>query len=124
MPRLASEAVAESFAATTARLREGGLLSPTLTLERLGAELDDAQREVVERVLSLDPKDFGVNIPYVGLEPVPQDLAVISGQQYRYLGELKTIEDTYLPRPVHDAFVRMSDGFRTSYPQRALLIES
>jgi LAS superfamily LD-carboxypeptidase LdcB len=114
-----------TFPATFERLEAGRVLTPTVTLDRLRASLSAAQRVIVDRVVELEPGDYGVGTPYAGdLEPVPADLVRVSGQRYAEHGERKTLGDKYLPRPVFDAYTRMNDAFRAEHKNRALLVQS
>jgi hypothetical protein len=66
-----------SFPATFDSLKERNLLTPALTIERLKELLNAEQRDIVNQILNLDPKDYGVSSPYVGdLEAVLTDLVV------------------------------------------------
>jgi hypothetical protein len=81
-----------TFPATLELLDAQGLLTPTVTLDRLGPFLSPAQRSVVDQIMNLDPRDYGVHTPYAGdLEPVPADLVQVVGQQYTERGEQKTL---------------------------------
>ena len=115
--------ILNSFPATFNSFKEQGLLIPTLTIDRLKELLNTSQSGIVEQILSLNPKDYGVNTPYAGdLEPVPADLVVVSGQQYTENGGLKTLDDKYVPHQIYEAYLRMNDAFKSEYPDRALLI--
>lgn len=115
--------VLKSFSAAFDRLKEQKLLTPKLTIEELKNALDDKQKEVVDQILNLNPKDYGVSTPYAGdLEAVPPDLVLVSSQQYTENGELKTLDDKYAPRHIYDAFMRMNKAFQSDYPKRTLLI--
>jgi hypothetical protein len=62
----------ETFPATLELLEEQGILTPAVTLDRLGPFLSTAQRAVVDQIMHLDPRDY----------------------------EQKTIGDKYVPRHV------------------------
>ena len=113
-----------SFDAAFDRLRAAGLLTPAITMEQLNGVLNTDQKQVVQQILGLNPKSYGVSTPHLGVEPVPTDLVVVSGQKYKYKGGAKVMSDKLVPQPVYDAFVRMDEAFQLEYPGRALLIES
>lgn len=114
-----------TFAPTFDALEASGLLTATVTLDRFRAALSADQRAVVDRIIDLDPRDYGVRTPFAGeLEPVPADLVRVSGQRYTAGGEVRTIGDRYVPRPVFDAYGRLNDAFTAEHPDRALLIVS
>jgi len=118
-------ATMSTFPAAFELLEGQGVLTPTVTLDQLRASLSAAQRGIVDQIIELDPRDYGVGTPYAGdLEPVPADLVRVSGQRYSEHGEQKTLSDKYVPRPVFDAYTRMNDAFAADHPGRALLIQS
>lgn len=99
-------------------------MNPRLTIEQLKDMLDAPQQEVIDQILALNPKDYDVATPYIGLEPVPLGLEMVSGQQYVEQGSVKTLGDKYVPRQVYQAFMSMDSAFQVDYPERKLLIES
>lgn len=114
----------KSFAIRFENLKADGLLTHALTFEQLNDALDEKQQEVVQQILALRPSDYGVGTPFVGLEPVPADLVVVSGQKYTDASGIQIIGDKLVPHHIHESFVRMNKAFRIDYPDRALLIES
>jgi LAS superfamily LD-carboxypeptidase LdcB len=119
------ESTLATFPATFEMLEEQGILTPTVTLDRLRASLSAVQQAIVDQIIDLDPQDYGVNTPYAGdLEPVPSDLVRVTGQQYTEHGEQRTIGEKYVPRHIFDAYVRMNDAFMTEHRNRTLLIQS
>lgn len=119
------ESALATFPATFELLEAQGVLTPTVTLDQLRTLLSADQRAVVDQVIDLDPRDYGVQTPYAGdLEPVPADLVRVSGQRYAEHGELKTMSDKYVPRHVFDAYARMNEAFMAQHRNRRLLIQS
>lgn len=116
--------VLRSFSDAATRLKERGYWTPALTLEQLDATLDSRQKQIVAQILNLNPVDYGVTIPFIGIEPVPSDLAIVSGQQYTEGWDTQALADKYVPRPIYDAFARMNNAFQAKHPDRTLLIES
>lgn len=115
--------VLQSFAGTFSALKAQGVLSPIMTLESLKAGLTAVQQSVVDQIMTLKPLDYGVKTPYAGdLEPVPDDLVKVSGQQYTENGEQKTLDDKYVPGHIFKAYKRMNRAFTTDQPTRKLLI--
>lgn len=108
--------------AAVERLKQSGMFSPVMTMDTLTGALPDDQKQLVEQVLELDPQDYGVATPYVGLETAPDDLVLVSGQRYVRDGTETTIEDRYLPKHVHAAFLDMNYAFEEDNPGRSLLI--
>jgi hypothetical protein len=119
------ESTLKTFPATFESLERQGILTPTVTLDRLKAGLSADQRAIVEEVINLKPRDFGVDTPYAGeLEPVPADLVKVTGQWYTERGEQKTLGDKYVPRHIFAGYTRMNDAFTPGHPNRKLLIQS
>jgi LAS superfamily LD-carboxypeptidase LdcB len=117
--------VLETFSDVSERLRENNLFTPKLTLEVYRTFLNQAQLAVVEQILRLNPMDYGVKTPYAGeLESVPVDLVVIQRQDYTENGELKTLDERYVPRHIYEAYERMNTAFTSEYPARVLLVGS
>jgi hypothetical protein len=120
-----SEATLRTLLAKFESLDERGLLTPVMTLGHLQAELSADQRGVVDQVISLRSRDYGVDTPYAGeLEPVPSDLVQVTGQEYAVQGRLTSLSKKYVPRHMYDAYVRMNDACTAEYPGRRLLIAS
>lgn len=120
-----TEAALDSLWTKIEWLDADGMITPVTTLESLIASLTREQWALVERIIDLRPADYGVTTPYEGdLEPVPDDLVVVRGQQYAQDGEHKTFGDKYVPRPVFDAYTAMNDAFIAEHPTRRLLIQS
>jgi len=113
----------QTFAATFASLKEQGILTPIVTFDALQAGLTAKQQAVVDQIVNLKPIDFGVKTPYAGpLEPVPNDLVKVSGQEYIEHGNRRTLDDKYVPRHIFEAYTRMSKAFTADYPDRKLLV--
>jgi LAS superfamily LD-carboxypeptidase LdcB len=119
------DSVLRTFPALFESLDEQDVLSPVMTLDRLMPFLNAGQQSVVSQVMDLRPEDYGVHTPYAGdLEPVPADLVKVTGQEYIEGGERKVMGEKYVPRPVFDAYARMSESFTAGHPDRRLLIGS
>jgi hypothetical protein len=114
------ESALKNFPATFESLEQQGILTPTVTLDLLRAKLSADQQVIVDQIINLKPRDFGVDTPYAGdLEPVPADLVKVSSQQYTEHGEQKTLSDKYVPRHIFEAYVRMNDAFMAGHPSLA-----
>lgn len=117
------DSVLQTFPDTFNDLRQHGVLTPIITIDGLKVSLSPQQQKIVNQILELDPKDYGVNTPYAGeLEPVPDDLVKVSGQQYTEDGEQKTLEDKYIPRHVFEAYTQMNEKFMSEIQGRKLLV--
>lgn len=113
------ESILKTFPTTFEALAEQGVLTPTITLASLTALLSAGQQAIVEQIMNLKPRDYGVNAPYAGdLEPVPADLVKVSGQRYTEHGERKTLGDKYIPGHIFEAYVRMNEAFMAEHASR------
>jgi hypothetical protein len=119
------ESILKTFPVTFRSLEDQGILTPTVTLDRLRDLLSTGQQAIVDQIINLKPQDYGVKTPYAGdLEPVPADLVRVGGQQYTEHGERKTLKEKYIPRHIFGAYVRMNEAFMAGHPNRKLLIGS
>lgn len=117
--------VLEGFLTTFNAMKKVGLLKPTLTTAELKKPLNVSQKRIVDLVLNMNPAHYGVNTPYAGdLEAVPPDLVVVRGQKYLEDGEQKILDDKYVPRHIYEAYLQMDKSFKSTYPDRSLLIGS
>ncbi len=115
--------ILKTFAITFASLKEQGILTPTVTLDSLKSGLTAEQQSIVDQIIDLKPIDYGVKTPFAGeLEPVPDDLVKVSGQQYTENGEKKTLDDKYMPHHIFEAHTRVNDAFMADYADRKLLV--
>jgi LAS superfamily LD-carboxypeptidase LdcB len=105
-------------------LRKKGILTPAITIAQLEALLTPDQRHVIDVIQKLNPTDYGVHIPFEGLEPVPPKLVHVSGQHYKLNGESKTHTTQLVPEDVFDAYTSMNSEFKALHPDRSLLIGS
>jgi len=120
-----NEEILRTFPATFDSLEEQGVLTPVVTLDGLKPFLSADQQAIVDQVMNLRPRDYGVMTPYAGdLEPVPADLVQVGGQQYTERGERKVLGEKYVPRHVYESYVRMNEVFMTDHCGRRLLIQS
>ncbi|MDX1608472.1 MAG: D-alanyl-D-alanine carboxypeptidase family protein, partial [Candidatus Spechtbacterales bacterium] len=86
--------------------REGGVV--TLAFEELKKETTPGQNTLIEKVLEVNPADYGINIDFLGIEPVPGNLVPIERQSYEWEGEKKQIATQYLPKQAYEAYMQMN----------------
>lgn len=112
-----------SLQVTLASLKEQGTLTPLMTLEALKKSVNAVQRQIIEQVIKLNPRDYNVDLPYAGdLEPVPTDLEVVRNQHYFNGANRKVLDDVYVPRHIYENYLRMNDVFKSVCADRSLLI--
>ncbi len=64
----------KTFPATFESFEEEAVLTPTVTLDRLEPALSAAQRTIVDQIMNLDPRDYGVTRPTLAMSPCPRIL--------------------------------------------------
>ena len=99
-------------------------ITPTIGLKELYSFLTTGQREVLEKLRSINPKVYGINMRYLGYEEVPKSIVTIKNQQYTYSGETSHIPPQFLPKEAWEAFVAMKRSFEVDHPGRTMLVGS
>ncbi len=92
--------------------------------ERLDELLTADERLVVDRVFAINPSTYGFNGPYVGVEPVPDDLVRVESQPYTEHGQAQQTHVQYVPRPTHDAFTQMAAAMQQDIARTPLIQSS
>jgi LAS superfamily LD-carboxypeptidase LdcB len=91
-------------------------------LEELWAFADIDSRALIEKILQLNPADFGFKGKKIKPEPIPADMVVIDNSEYAKDDEYALFNKTYLPEHVYTAFSKMAREFKSNYPNRELLV--
>lgn len=79
------------------------------TFKQLYRLLNAEEKNTVQQLLALDPKDFDVHLPFIGLKEPPKDLVAIKGQYYTTQNNEKVyLDTTFLPPTAYDAYCAMS----------------
>jgi len=90
--------------------KKKNLKSPLMTFNRLYGLLDEAEKKLIKKALSVNPKDYGKNFTiFYGIKAVPKDLVTIKNQRY-FSAENKRFEKVktqFLPRPTFEAFKKL-----------------
>lgn len=81
------------------------------------------EENLVSRLLALQPKAFGFNGTFFGIEETWPKMDAISGQKYTLNDEQRVIPTQYLPHHVNEAFGEMNNVIANDIKKR-LLIES
>jgi LAS superfamily LD-carboxypeptidase LdcB len=103
---------------------EKSSLTGLSTMEDLWMIADADSKVLVEKILQLDPLDFGFKGKKINEEPIPSDAIVIDNSRYALEGEYAFFNKAYVPRPIYSAFSKMGEKFTKSYPNRLLLVGS
>lgn len=103
---------------------EASSLTGLSTMEDLWMIVDIDSRALVEKILQLNPADFGFKGKKVTEEPIPNDVIVFNNSQYTKEGEYAFFNKSYLPKRVYSIFSKMAKEFTKFYPNRELLVGS
>jgi LAS superfamily LD-carboxypeptidase LdcB len=85
--------------------------------------LTPQETKIVERILAIDPTEYGFKGPYVGTEPVPDDLVRIEKQPYMPDGRQEFTTVQFVPRETHEAYREMAGAMEADLG-RPLMIDS
>lgn len=80
-------------------------------LETIYGFLNKKEIAFLKKLLTIDPRNYGVKGEYLGIQDVPKDLVEIKGQRYETDTEEKgyhEIGESYLPRKVYKAYEKMN----------------
>lgn len=113
----------ESILAKVDKAKEQNDTACIMDLEYLRSILSADELEIINRVFAIQPEIYGFKGPYLGVEPVPDNLIKIEKQPYYLKGEKKFTNIQYLPKLAYDAFKKMADAMQTEIG-RPLIIDS
>ena len=83
-----------------------------LTLAQLRAGLSPRENGVIERLMSLKPRELGFLGPFVSIEDPPKDLVQLPKQVFHRDGEESAIKNQYLPRGVWQEFIKLKTAMK------------
>ncbi len=110
-------------------LRHQGLLDQASSLAELMAHLSPSEKLLVDGFLEIDPADYGVTTPFLGIEATPANLVVLhEGHPNSRAADYAT-DRQYLPQTVATALQAMRAAFeadqeRDRQPVRQLIVAS
>ena len=81
-------------------------------------------KSLIDRILALDPSEYGFRGKELPKEAVPSDAIKIESHASKSSGEYELDSNAYLPKRVFAAFDRMADAFSRENPGRKLLVGS
>ena len=94
-----------------------------LTWEELLQPLDDGQRAFISAFRALRADTLGATSHYFGEPDHPPEVAPVGPQQVTANGQPKTLDPQFLPRPAHNAYLRLMQAMERDLGKR-LLVES
>lgn len=74
--------------------------------------LDTKERELIKKILSINPKKNKQNIPFLGQSQTPKNLVVIKNQKYCINRKVLTHPTQFLPRSAYSAFSKMNKAIQ------------
>ena len=83
---------------------------PVADFDEILGILSKKERLLIDKVLGINPLDFGKNCPFYGIKPVPKNLITIIGQEYEFKGEVRIVKMQYLPKNVYRSFLDLNDA--------------
>jgi len=99
-------------------------ISPIISFEELIQLLSDQEKEIINKLREIDPKEFGFKGERVEIESKPPNLVAVEGQKIFRDNKEYVHSTQYLPRHVFTAFDQLRQAFENENPERRLLVES
>lgn len=85
-----------------------------ITFDRLFSFLAKDEKKLIDAVLLINPKNYGIKARFLGVEPVPKNLVSIKGQRYIIKKEIKIMEFThFLPKNNFLAFRELNKKMKS-----------
>ncbi len=82
--------------------------APIISFQHLHGILTTEEKKLLQKILLVDPKDYGKNFTiFYGIKPPPKNLVAIKNQKYIIDKRLKKVKTQFLPRPVFVAFQKL-----------------
>lgn len=94
-----------------------------MALDLLRSLLTKGEVGLIDRVMGIEPIQYGFKAPQLEIEPIPQDLFRIDRQEYVYEGQKGYTEVQYIPQHTYRAYQTMAQALQKDL-DRPLLIES
>jgi LAS superfamily LD-carboxypeptidase LdcB len=72
--------------------------------------LNKNEQNIINRLLKVNPHDFGFKGKLYGITDVPNDLVEIANQQYKLKNETKIIDTQFLPQETFSAYEKLNES--------------
>ena len=95
----------------------------TLTFNELYQPLSQIQRNILDQIRSLNPKQLDINTPKLDCGPEPTDLVKIPGRKINIAGKPHRLITQYLPKDANDDLTAMLTSMRNEIG-KTLYVES
>ncbi len=93
-------------------LRHQGLLDQASSMAELMAHLSPSEKMLVHGFLEIDPADYGIATPYIGVEATPSDLVILQESHPNSRTADYNTDKQYLPRAAATALQAMRVAFQ------------
>ena len=93
------------------------LEKPCLTQAELKRVLDDGEQRVIQRVYSINPDEYGLDIEYYGEHAQPTNLVKVPKQT-----RVSSSQQHYLPRPTLNAFQRLRNALKQATDESLIIL--
>ena len=97
---------------------------PVITFSQLEKYLKKEEKDLIEKILLINPRDYGKKGKFYGIRPVPKNLTVIRNQEYISVkGKKEKSNPRHLPKRVYQAFLKLNQALKAE-TGRQLFIRS
>ncbi len=94
------------------------------TKDELWSLTNSQTKALLDKIVALNPKEYGFRGKQVPQESVPKDAIKIDNRTDNSSGEHELVNSAYLPKEVYRAFEKMAGVFSKEYPVRKLMVSS
>lgn len=81
---------------------------PILTFEKLFEILNKKEKQLIEKILTINCKEYDIKLPFLGIESVPKNLIIIENQKYELGKKIEIVRPQYLPKNVFLAYQQLN----------------
>lgn len=93
-----------------------------VSFDNLFKLLDENEQALINRLLEINPLEFGFKGKFYGIAEVPNNLVEIANQQYRLKGEIKTVDIQYLPQEAFAAYEKLKHAIFNDTKKKLLVL--
>ncbi len=93
-------------------------------MEDLWDFTDLETENLIKKIISINPIDYGFKGSRISLEPVPDDIVPMKSEAIKKSGEYELDTNTYLPENINLSYESMAYVFKRHNPNRQLLVGS
>lgn len=86
---------------------------PIASFSAIFRVLNKKEKELINKILSIDPGDFGKTGRFYGITPIPKNLVIIKNQKYEINGQTRKVKPQYLPKKVFSAYQKMNKSMQS-----------